>query len=87
MRYPVTLAATLIGAAICLYNYTGYDPHNLVFFMLSIPAWIVDMFVDVHEVSVLLMYALTIITWALLGFIADVLIARGRERDRHRRPV
>ncbi|MBD2867520.1 hypothetical protein [Paenibacillus arenilitoris] len=87
MRYPVTIAATIIGAAVCLYNYTGYDPHNLVFFMLSVPAWIVDMFVDVHEVSVLLMYVLTIATWALLGYIADLLIARGRERDRRREPL
>ncbi|WP_424766810.1 hypothetical protein [Paenibacillus sp. sgz302251] len=85
MRYPVTIAATLIGVAICLFNYTGYDPHNFVFFMLSIPAWIVDLFVDVHEVSVLFMYVLTIISWALLGYIADVLIARGREQDSPRR--
>ena len=84
MRYPVTIVATLIGLAICLFNYTGYDPHNFVFFMLSIPAWVVDLFVDVHEVSVLFMYVLTILTWALLGFIADVLIARGRESE-HRR--
>lgn len=85
MRYRVTIIATLIGLAICLFNYTGYDPHNLVFFMLSIPAWVVDLFVDVHEVSVLLMYALTILTWALLGFIADILIARGRENERYPR--
>jgi hypothetical protein len=85
MRYPVTIAATIIGLAICLFNYTGYDPHNFVFFMLSIPAWIVDLFVDVHEVSVLFMYVLTVITWALLGFIADMLIARGRSRDHNRR--
>ncbi|MEV5028757.1 hypothetical protein [Paenibacillus sp. LPE1-1-1.1] len=85
MRYRVTIIATLIGLAICLFNYTGYDPHNFVFFMLSIPAWVVDLFVDVHEVSVLLMYALTILTWALLGFIADVLIARGRENERYPR--
>ena len=83
MRYPVTLAATLIGLAICAFNYTGYDPHNMIFFMLSVPAWFVDLFVDTHEVSVLLMYALTIISWALLGYIADVIIARGRRRDRH----
>ncbi|MNH18476.1 hypothetical protein D3C78_1659750 [compost metagenome] len=87
MRYPVTLAATLIGAAVCLYNYTGYDPHNFIFFMLSIPAWVVDLFVDIHEVSVLLMYALTIVSWALLGFIADVLIARGRDIDDQRNSV
>lgn len=87
MRYPVTIVATLIGLAVCLFNYTGYDPHNMVFFMLSIPAWLVDLFIDVHEVSVLLMYVLTVITWALLGFVADVLIARGRERDQHRHSV
>lgn len=84
MRYPVTIVATLIGVAISLFNYTGYDPHNFVFFMLSIPAWIVDLFVDVHEVSVLFMYVLTIISWGLLGFIADVLIARDREREHKR---
>jgi hypothetical protein len=67
MRYPVTIVATLIGLAICLFNYTGYDPHNFVFFMLSIPAWVVDLFVDIHEVSVLLMYVLTVLTWAYLA--------------------
>lgn len=87
MRYPVTIVAALIGLAICLFNYTGYDPHNFVFFMLSIPSWLVDLFIDVHEVSVLLMYALTVLTWALLGFIADLIIARDRKRRRHPRSV
>ncbi|OMF21334.1 hypothetical protein BK133_28565 [Paenibacillus sp. FSL H8-0548] len=85
MRYPVTIVAALIGIAICLFNYTGYDPHNFIFFMFSIPAWFVDLFVDVHEVSVVLMYVLTIVTWALLGFIADVLISRGRKNEHRRR--
>jgi hypothetical protein len=84
MRYPVTFAATLIGLALCVYNSTGYDPHNFVFFMFSIPAWIVDLFVDIHDVNVLLMYVLTVASWALLGFIADRLIDRGRSRDRRR---
>lgn len=79
-RYPVTIAATLIGLVVCLYNSTGYDPHNMVFFMLSIPAWIVDMFVDIHEVNVFLMYVLTVASWALIGYIADSLINRGRSR-------
>jgi len=78
LRFPVTIVATLIGLALCLYNYTGYDPHNFVFFMFSIPAWFVDLFIDVHDVSVMLMYVLTVLTWGLLGFITDVLIARGR---------
>ncbi|MGO4107157.1 hypothetical protein [Paenibacillus sp. YAF4_2] len=82
MRYPVTFVATLIGLALCVYNSTGYDPHNFVFFMFSIPAWVVDLFVDIHDVNVLLMYILTVASWALLGFIADKLIERGRSRDR-----
>ena len=82
MRYPVTFAAALLGLALCLYNYTGYDPHNFVFFMFSPPAWAVDLFVDVHEVSVLFMYVLTILTYALIGYIADRIIRRERERRR-----
>ncbi|SFS57970.1 hypothetical protein [Paenibacillus sp. BC26] len=82
MRYPVTIAATLIGVALCLYNSTGYDPHNLVFFMFSVPAWITDMIVDIHEVNVYLMYVLTIASWALLGFICDYAVARGRRSRR-----
>ncbi|MFX3633837.1 MAG: hypothetical protein ACE3L7_26140 [Candidatus Pristimantibacillus sp.] len=82
MRYTVTIAATIIGLALCLYNSTGYDPHNFVFFMFSIPAWFVDLFIDVHQVNVLLMYVLTVVSWALLGLIADSLIARDRERRR-----
>ncbi|CAM3477671.1 hypothetical protein PALU110988_24635 [Paenibacillus lupini] len=82
MRYPVTFVATLIGLALCVYNSTGYDPHNFVFFMFSIPAWVVDLFVDIHDVNVLLMYILTVASWALLGFIADKLIERGRNQDR-----
>ncbi|MFF2888782.1 hypothetical protein [Paenibacillus sp. NPDC057967] len=82
MRYTVTIIATLIAVAICAFNYTGYDPHNMVFFMLSIPAWFADFFVDIHEVSVLLMYVLTIISWAVIGYIADVFIARDRRKRR-----
>jgi len=82
MRYTATIVAALIGLAICLFNYTGYDPHNMIFFMLSIPAWVIDLFVDVHEVSVLLMYVLTVITWALLGLAVDALVARDARRRR-----
>lgn len=80
MRYPVTLAAALIGLAVCLYNMTGFDPHNMIFFMLSVPAWLVDLFVDVHEVNVFLMYVLTIASWAVIGLIADTLVGRNRQR-------
>lgn len=82
MRYPVTIIATLIGLALCLYNYTGYDPHNFVFFMFSVPGWIVDFFIDIHEVNVLLMYVLTIASYALIGWICDRMVALGRQRKR-----
>ncbi|MBB3109831.1 hypothetical protein FHS18_001894 [Paenibacillus phyllosphaerae] len=82
MRFPVTIIATLIGVALCVYNYTGYDPHNMVFFMFSVPGWFADMVMDIHEVNVFTMYALTIISWAVLGFICDWMIARGRSRRR-----
>jgi hypothetical protein len=84
MRYRVTTVATLIGVALCLYNYTGYDPHNMVFFMFSVPAWFIDLFIDTHNVSVLLMYVLTILSWALLGYITDRIIYRDKSRRQAR---
>ena len=78
MQYRVTLIATLFALALSLYNYTGYDPHNLFFFMFSIPAWFVDLIADVHNVSVMLMYAWTVVSYALIGYAADRLIARQR---------
>lgn len=84
MRYPVTFVATLIGLALCLFNYTGYDPHNFVFFMFSPPAWIADLIIDIHEVSVLLMYVLTVLSYALIGYIADRLIRTDRSKRRSR---
>ncbi|GBF72891.1 hypothetical protein PA598K_01168 [Paenibacillus sp. 598K] len=80
MRYPVTIIATIIGLALCLYNSTGYDPHNFVFFMFSVPAWFVDLFIDVHEVSVLLMYVATVLCYALIGYIADRIIMHERSK-------
>ncbi|MWC28875.1 hypothetical protein [Paenibacillus sp. MMS18-CY102] len=80
MRYPVTIVATLIGLALCLYNSTGYDPHNFVFFMLSIPAWIADLAFDIHNVAVMSIYVWTVVTWAALGFVADLIIHRQRTR-------
>ncbi|RXZ82219.1 hypothetical protein EBB07_11080 [Paenibacillaceae bacterium] len=84
-RYPATIIAASFSFLLCLYNYTGSDPHNMFFFMLSIPAWFVEFFIDIHEVSVLLMYVLTIISWALLGFITDRIVAKNR--NKHSEPT
>lgn len=84
MRYPVTIIATIIGLALCLYNSTGYDPHNFVFFMFSVPAWFIDLFIDIHEVSVLMMYVATVLSYALLGYITDRIILHTQARQSSR---
>ena len=84
MRYPVTIIATIIGLALCLYNSTGYDPHNFVFFMFSVPAWFVDLFIDIHEVSVLLMYVVTVLSYVLIGYITDRIILHTQARGSNR---
>jgi hypothetical protein len=78
MRYTVTWVCTLIGIALCLYNSTGMDPHNIVFFMFSVPAWFVELFIDIHAVNVLFLYVLTVLSWALIGYLADLGVARFR---------
>ncbi len=78
MRYPMTLACTLIGAALCLFNATGYDPHNVFLFMFSVPMWLVELFTDIHNVNVWFMYVLTVLSWALIGYLGDLGISRIR---------
>jgi hypothetical protein len=82
MRYPFTLACTLIGIALCLFNVTGYDPHNLFLIMFSIPMWLVELFTDFHTVSIWLMYALTVLSWALIGYFGDLGASRIQARRR-----
>nr|WP_221626902.1 hypothetical protein [Cohnella lubricantis] len=74
------MACTLIGVALCLFNATGYDPHNIFLFMLSVPIWFVEVFGDIHQVNVWFMYLLTVLSWAVIGYLADKGIARTRSR-------
>jgi len=78
MRYTFTIAGTLIGAALCLFNVTGYDPHNIFLMMFSVPMWFVELFADMHTVNVWFMYVLTVISWALIGYLADLGVSRIR---------
>jgi len=82
MRYPFTLACTLIGVALCLFNVSGRDPHNIFLFMFSIPVWLTELVYDIHRVNVWFIYALTVASWALIGYLADVGFARIRSRKR-----
>jgi len=70
------MACTLIGVALCLFNATGYDPHNIFLFMLSVPIWFVEVFGDIHHVNVWFMYLLTVLSWAAIGYLSDLGIAR-----------
>ncbi|WP_027088081.1 hypothetical protein [Cohnella panacarvi] len=80
MRYPMTLACTLFAVALCLFNATGYDPHNLFLFMFSIPVWLTELFTDIHNVNVWFIYVLTVLSWALIGYLGDLGISRTRAR-------
>ena len=82
MRYYITIVAVLISLALCLFNSTGYDGHNFVFFLLSPPAWISDVFYDIHATPIVVMYALTVASYAVIGFACDVIIARNRRKYR-----
>ncbi|MBB6673857.1 hypothetical protein [Cohnella nanjingensis] len=82
MRYTFTWVLALIGLALCLFNATGYDPHNLFLFMFSVPIWFVELFGDIHQVSVAWMYVLTVASWALIGYLADRTVAASRARRR-----
>ncbi|MFC5405269.1 hypothetical protein [Cohnella soli] len=82
MRYTMTWACAAIGLALCLFNASGYDPHNLFLMMFSVPMWLVELFTDMHNVSVWLMYALTVLSWLLIGYLGDQAIYRTRARRR-----
>lgn len=78
MRYTMTIAGILFGAALSLFNSTGYDPHNLLLMMFSVPMWFVELFTDIHKVNVWFMYVLTVLSWALIGFLGDLGVRRIR---------
>jgi hypothetical protein len=82
MSHPIktvcTIAGTLIGIALCLFNVTGYDPHNLFLMMFSVPMWFVELFTDLHRVNIWIMYVLTVLSWAAIGFLVDLGVSRIR---------
>ncbi|MFD0871801.1 hypothetical protein [Paenibacillus residui] len=81
MRKTVTIIFTVIAIAICFIHYLGYDPKNMILISLSIPLWIIPFFTDIAHVNLFFAYALTIASWALLGYIVDRYVFRARARD------
>ncbi|MDF2725511.1 MAG: hypothetical protein K0Q59_5188 [Paenibacillus sp.] len=80
MTYKITFWLTLFGCALCLFNYSGFDPDNIFFFMFSVPVWLIEAVSDIHNVNVYVVYVLTIACYALFGRIGDHYRLRRRTR-------
>jgi hypothetical protein len=72
MKYTYTLLFTAFGTALCLMHLIGHDsdPIYMIFYSLSVPAWIYSIY-SYTNVNQLLLYILTILSWALIGYIID----------------
>jgi len=71
-----TVLFTVIGAALCLIHYLfhQFDSIYMIFYSLSVPMWFASMFTSVYNVSVgklLVIYALTVASWAVIGYVID----------------
>ncbi|NOU94749.1 hypothetical protein GC093_16195 [Paenibacillus sp. LMG 31456] len=82
MRYTATLFCTALGAALCLMHYIGHDsdPIYLIFYALSVPAWFYAIFTYTN-VNAALLYFLTIVSWAIIGYAIDRFTVRKRTRS------
>jgi lipid-A-disaccharide synthase-like uncharacterized protein len=82
-----TLLFTVIGAALCLIHFLfhDYDSIYLLFYALSVPAWFAPVLTNIYEISMtkmLVIYLLTIATWALIGYVIDKCTEAYRRRSR-----
>jgi hypothetical protein len=84
MRYRLTFLFALFALALCTFNYLGLDPHNLFFFMFSVPIWLIELFMDIHDVNLYLVYFLTIVTYGLIGYLGDYFVNKRRAYSRYR---
>ncbi|MGO4273412.1 hypothetical protein AB4Z22_26810 [Paenibacillus sp. TAF58] len=78
---------TFLGAALCLVHYLfhDHDAFYMLFYALSVPAWFASTFTNIYEISMfqmLIIYALTIASWALVGYIIDRFSVSYKQRDR-----
>jgi len=82
MRYTSTWFCTAVGAALCLMHFIGHDsdPVYLIFYALSVPAWIYSLF-SYTNVNAALLYTLTILSWAIIGYTVDRFSMRRRSRS------
>lgn len=87
MRF-YTWLFTFIGAALCLVHYLfhDYDSVYMIFYALSIPAWFAPVVSNVNDISMagmLLIYALTIVSWGVIGYVIDRFATGYRRKSKY----
>ncbi|WP_248929314.1 hypothetical protein [Paenibacillus hamazuiensis] len=80
-----TWICALIGVVLCLAHYIwhDYDPMYMLFYFLSIPAWFAPAFTNVVTANMAVVYLLTILSWALIGYIIDRFAQQRTRRYRY----
>lgn len=66
----------LVTVVLSIGHYFGYDRWDMLYLHISIPAWIIEFFIDVHSVNSLIVYGWTILFWFAFGFFLDWAIHR-----------
>ncbi|MFE5322304.1 hypothetical protein ACFQ88_26870 [Paenibacillus sp. NPDC056579] len=81
MRYPITALCAAIGAALSLVHYFGHEiePIYILFYCLSVPAWFYPIW-GTNNVNPVILYTLTILSWAVIGYVVDRFTVRRRSR-------
>lgn len=74
-RFWLTLGALMV----CLFNYSGLDRDNLLFFMVSVPAWLIEMYQELYGVNRYFVYLATVLFYFLLGYTIDFFLAKARQ--------
>ncbi|WP_282938666.1 hypothetical protein [Paenibacillus sp. RC67] len=82
MKYTVTLLFAAIGAALSLVHYFGHDsePIYILFYCLSVPAWFYPI-AGTTNVNPVLLYTLTILSWAVIGYFVDLYSVRRKSHS------
>lgn len=70
-RFRFTAILPLAAAVLCLFHYLGFDPKNLMLMSLSVPLWFAPIFTNLENVNLFAAYALTIGSWAFIGYGID----------------
>ncbi|MCS7463099.1 hypothetical protein N0M98_23515 [Paenibacillus doosanensis] len=81
MRYPVTIILAVVGAVLSLVHYFGHEsePIYILFYCLSVPAWFYPI-VGYENVNPVTLYTLTILSWAVIGYVVDLFSVRKKSR-------